>query len=132
MLRRSLVCFVLGSAILFTASCNSTPNPAQTPKHTGQISYTTSISDNMQVFLYDPATQKTLNLVDKPTDNLWPSWNPDGNLMAYTSARTGNMDVYVLNVNAETITNLTNNPADDGWPAWSPDGNWIAFASSRT
>jgi serine/threonine protein kinase/sugar lactone lactonase YvrE len=61
----------------------------------------------------------------------WPSWSPDGTLLAYSSDRSGNFEIYVRRGETGQDVNVTNDPGQDIQPAFSPDGNSIAFVSTR-
>jgi len=61
----------------------------------------------------------------------WPSWSPDGSLLAYASDRSGNFEIYVRRGEGGQDVNVTNDPAQDVQPAFSPDGGSIAFVSTR-
>ena len=54
------------------------------------------------------------------TNDLHPSWSPDGNSITFESYRDGNFDIYVMNADASGLTRLTDNSAHDTQPAWSP------------
>jgi Tol biopolymer transport system component len=62
----------------------------------------------------------------------WPTWSPDGSLLAFASNRTGNFEIYVRRVDGGQEINVTNDPAEDFQPAFSPDGKSIAFVSTRS
>ena len=61
----------------------------------------------------------------------WPTWSPDGSLLAFTANRSGNFEIYVRRVEGGQEVNITNDPAQDIQPAFSPDGTSIAFVSTR-
>ena len=61
----------------------------------------------------------------------WPSWSPDGTLLAYASDRSGNFEIFVRRGEGGQDVNVTNDPAQDVQPAFSPDGNTFAFVSTR-
>jgi serine/threonine protein kinase len=61
----------------------------------------------------------------------WPSWSPDGSLLAYASDRSGNYEIYVRRGEGGQDINVTNDPGQDVQPAFSPDGGAIAFVSTR-
>jgi eukaryotic-like serine/threonine-protein kinase len=61
----------------------------------------------------------------------WPSWSPDGSLLAFASNRSGNWEIYVRRVEGGQQVNITNDPGEDYQPSFSPDGNSIAFVSTR-
>ncbi len=62
----------------------------------------------------------------------WPSWSPDGGLLAYSSDRTGNAEIYVRRGEGGQDIDITNDPAEDVQPAFSPDGATVAFVSTRS
>ena len=62
----------------------------------------------------------------------WPTWSPDGTLLAFASNRSGNFEIYVRRVEGGHEIDVTNDPAEDFQPAFSPDGNSIAFISTRS
>lgn len=62
----------------------------------------------------------------------WPTWSPDGTMIAYTSnAEDIFQDIWVMNADGTNQTRLTVNEAFDAFPEWSPDGTKIAFTSDR-
>jgi eukaryotic-like serine/threonine-protein kinase len=63
-----------------------------------------------------------------PGEEDFPTFSPDGTLMAFSWNRDGNKDIYVKVVDSpEEPHRLTTDPAEDSLPKWSPDGRWIAF-----
>jgi Tol biopolymer transport system component len=62
----------------------------------------------------------------------WPTWSPDGSLLAFASNRSGNHEIYVRRVEGGQEVNITNDPAQDFQPAFSPDGQSMAFISTRS
>jgi Tol biopolymer transport system component len=62
----------------------------------------------------------------------WPTWSPDGSLLAFASNRSGNFEIYVRRIEGGQEVNITNDPGQDIQPAFSPDGTSIAFVSTRS
>ena len=62
----------------------------------------------------------------------WPSWSPDGTLLAYSSNRTGDSEIYVRRGEGGQDVDITNDPAEDVQPAFSPNGDTVAFISTRS
>jgi len=71
-------------------------------------------------------------LTHDPGMSTWPTWSPDGTLVAFASNRSGNFEIYVRRLEGGHEVNVTNDPAEDIQPAFSPDGNSIAFVSTRS
>jgi Tol biopolymer transport system component len=62
----------------------------------------------------------------------FPTWSPDGRLLAYSSQQSGNLDIWVTQVGSGQPVNRTRaHEGRDTRPSWSPDGSQIAFASER-
>jgi serine/threonine protein kinase len=61
----------------------------------------------------------------------WPTWSPDGSLIAFSSNRSGDFEIYVRRIEGGQEVNITNDPGQDIQPAFSPDGASIAFVSTR-
>jgi Tol biopolymer transport system component len=61
----------------------------------------------------------------------YPTWSPDGRLIAAEVKRGENTHIVVIPTNGGPPRQLTDEPGQS-WPnAWSPDGEWIAFAGER-
>ena len=71
-------------------------------------------------------------LTHDPGISEWPTWSPDGSLLAFASNRSGNFEIYVRRVEGGQEVNVTDDPAEDFQPAFSPDGNSVAFVSTRS
>jgi serine/threonine protein kinase len=81
--------------------------------------------------LTTPAILQVARLTHDAGLSEWPTWSPDGSLLAFASNRSGNFEIYVRRVEGGQDVNVTNNTAQNFQPAFSPDGNWIAFVSTR-
>jgi len=68
-----------------------------------------------------------------PGEEDFPTFSPDGTLIAFSWNRDGNKDIYAKAVDpAAEPHRLTTDPAEDSSPKWSPDGRWIAFVRDRS
>jgi TolB protein len=83
------------------------------------------------LFILDVETGEITTLTNDSHDN-FPSWSPDGELIAFMSKRENNYDFYIIKPDASGLKRLTNDPGNDAHNVWSPDGKWIAFSSGRT
>lgn len=80
-----------------------------------------------------PVVQHVTRITHESGFSEWPTWSPDGSLLAFSSNRSGNVKLYVGRVRGgQEVVNVTNNPADDVQPAFSPDGGALAFVSTRS
>ena len=76
-----------------------------------------------------PTLAQATAITNNPSDDLYPSWSPDGRRIAFNSDRDGDHDIYVMNADGSDVTQLTHNSSRDLHPVWSPDGRQIAFSS---
>jgi Tol biopolymer transport system component len=79
-----------------------------------------------------PVVTEVARLTHDPGLSEWPTWSPDGSLLAFASNRSGNFQIYVRRVEGGQEVNITNDPAQNIQPAFSPDGTSIAFVSTRS
>lgn len=63
--------------------------------------------------------------------DVWPSFSPDGTLLAYASDRTGPFEIWVRPVGGGEEVQVTRNGGQNVHPDWSPDGQTLAFHSMR-
>jgi Tol biopolymer transport system component len=78
-----------------------------------------------------PIVAQVTRFTHDPGLSEWPTWSPDGSLLAFASNRNGNFDIYVRRLEGGQEVNVTNNASENFQPAFSPDGNSIAFVSTR-
>lgn len=69
-------------------------------------------------------------LTEFPFRSQFPSWSPDGRLIAFLCDphHLGPFDLCVINADGSGVRRVTTGPLYLGKPAWSPDGSSIAFA----
>ena len=84
---------------------------------------------NLDVWMYEVATEKWTQLTNDRADDFEAQWSPDGKRVVFTSNRSGNKDIYVLDLATRSVQRLTSDPEDDEYPNFSPDGKWIVYTS---
>lgn len=65
------------------------------------------------------------------TFDTYPSWSPDGNMVAFSSSRAGGRDVWLINTDGSGLKRLTKFPGFEESPVFSPDGKRILFESNK-
>src|SRR6185436_2999999 len=79
-----------------------------------------------------PTLASVSPLTHDPGFSEWPTWSPDGSLLAFTSNRSGNFEIYVRRVEGGQEVNVTDDKGEDYQPAFSPNGDSVAFVSTRS
>ena len=125
-----------GSATTLVASPGGVNiTPVFSPSDPKLIAYAHGLAEGTDIVMADwtattPARRIT---VGRGTDNVGPTFSPDGRRLAFTSGRLGQPAVYITDVdgtNAELLTPYEF--GDQGYrssPDWSPDGRAVAFQS---
>ncbi|MCB0209255.1 MAG: PD40 domain-containing protein [Anaerolineae bacterium] len=70
------------------------------------------------------------NLTISGTDS-FPTWSPDGQIIAFSREVDGNWDIYTVNIDGSNLQRLTDAPGHDILPVYTPSGE-IIFRSART
>ena len=119
----------------------------RTGKKTGEIGrpqtvivYLALSPDGRRVAVYAEENQQRevwLHEVDRPVrqrltfesgNPFYPSWSPDGKLVAYSRLSDGNRNLYVSRADGSTQSEtLVASAADEGASDWSPDGRSVIY-----
>lgn len=68
-------------------------------------------------------------LTNDPSEDMMPTFSPDGTKIAFCSNRTGNWDIYVMDLTGGQPVQITNDPADDFHPSFSPEGRRMVYCT---
>lgn len=90
------------------------------------MAYVSDRSGNMDLWVYDEGTRRTIQLTSTPEDESSPAWSPDGEWLAFSrSKQTSNL--YLGDPDTFERTQLTKTESKDTNPWVSPDGTKVAF-----
>jgi serine/threonine protein kinase/Tol biopolymer transport system component len=104
----------------------------------GQIVYASDRTGMPQLYIFDLASQASVQITNMPEGACQPDWSPDGEKLVFISPCMGMDEVYygaslyLSNADGSDLTPIGSAPGSDFDPAWSPDGQLIAFTSLRT
>ena len=105
-------------------------SPAIAPDNS-RVLYSFADGGRQQLYSASVLAQDRKVVTDSQGINNWPSFSPDGKLLASGSTRDGNYDAYVMNADGSNVRKLTDTPVQDIRPRFSPDGRQLAFTSNR-
>ena len=76
-------------------------------------------SHGFDIFFYEIATQKFVQLTSEKGNNERPVWAPDGKHIAFESDRSGSKQIYSMTVDGKKLIQLTNSRGINEGPTWS-------------
>ncbi|MEM6313225.1 MAG: hypothetical protein AAF743_04015 [Planctomycetota bacterium] len=81
-----------------------------------------------EIYLQKIGGQSVTQLTADPADDAFPTFSPDGELVAFASNRAGSWDIYTMTRTGKDVTQITDGFTQDMHPTFSPDGNRIAYS----
>ncbi len=84
-----------------------------------------------QVFLFDLASRRSLQLTDTPGSKFDMVWSPDGKWVAVTALHDGVMQLFRMPASRGPVQQLTTGFERMRHPFYSPDGRWIYIQPSH-
>ena len=92
-----------------------------------QIAFQGIFNGNDDIYLINVNGTDERRLTTHPSQDLEPSFSPDGKKIAFTTNRDGKISIYKMNVDGSNQTSIASALQYAQQPAWSPDGTKIAF-----
>ncbi|PXF57824.1 MAG: hypothetical protein C4B59_14510 [Candidatus Methanogaster sp.] len=89
---------------------------------------------NDDIWVMDADGSNKVQLTTNTSDDITPSWSPDGNKIVFSSDRSGNCDIWVMTLGrtiVQDITFLTDAPEMEFFPVWTADGSQIMYLFQR-
>jgi dipeptidyl aminopeptidase/acylaminoacyl peptidase len=89
------------------------------------------ITNQADIFVMDtdPGTNDAVNITDSDTDEIDPSWSPDGTKIAFAGVRNQGFEIVTIDPDGQNEIILTGDSfeGDDRAPDWSPDSTMVVF-----
>jgi TolB protein len=82
---------------------------------------------NSEVFLANVDGSDAHNLTNHPAFDGWPSWSPDGSLIAFASNRFSSYEIFVMKPDGHDVQLVANTDGRATAPQWSRDGTTLFF-----
>ena len=114
-----------GTRIIFSSKPSSASNS------NFNLFGTTQDTQDSEIYMMNADGSDRINISNDPSQDVEPSWSPDGSKIAFATDRDGNYEIYIMNADGTDPIRLTENFSEDRRPMWSPDGKRIAFSSNR-
>ncbi len=137
----ALLLLVAGAAATLAASAAvaaaSTPPAAPAGPAPGYLRYPDIHGDQVvfaaesDLWIASDRGGPARRLTSHPGAEYFPSFSPDGRLIAFTGEYDGNRDVYVITAAGGEPKRLTWHPDSDEVVGWTPDGASVIFRSRR-
>ncbi|CAN5471575.1 hypothetical protein BH09GEM1_BH09GEM1_09170 [soil metagenome] len=106
-------------------------SPVFSPDGTNVI-YGHGVDDGVDIFIAPASGGGGHRLsVGRGSDNVSPTYSPDGRRIAFMSGRAGHPEIYTMDADGTNVELLTPPEFDErshrASPDWSPDGRYVAF-----
>lgn len=96
----------------------------------GQIVATINDGEQADLWLLNAKGKPVRNLTNHASDDLDPSWSPDGTRIAFVSNRTGRPQIYTMNADGSNVQRMTFAGPYNTGPDWGAD-NKIVYSGLR-
>ncbi|MEL6854625.1 MAG: PKD domain-containing protein [Cyanobacteria bacterium J06607_13] len=95
------------------------------------VVFETTRDGNWELYLLDMETGQETRLTDHPSDDVNPTWSPDGSKITFQSNRSGIWQLYEIDLNSFALRTLSDGSGPDVDAAYNNAGDTIAFRSYR-
>lgn len=86
---------------------------------------------NFEIYVMDANGGNQRRITNSPSNDITPSWSPDGSLILFATDRDGNWEIYTVHPDGSQPTRLTTPVGANTAPSWTADGGKILFVSTR-
>jgi hypothetical protein len=103
------------------------------PGKNGRIAYASYDAPfpkgDSEIYTINPDGSGKTQLTNNNTDDLDPSYSPDGKKIVYAGqdGPKGDLEIYTINARGGDKFQLTHNDVDEEWPTYSPSSKRIAY-----
>lgn len=92
------------------------------------IAFTKTVAGNSDIFIVRPDGTGARRLTFDPSEDIGPTWSPDGSRIAFRRVGVG-QGLWVVDVGTGTVERLADKALQAG-PSWSPTGEAIVFTAA--
>jgi Tol biopolymer transport system component len=103
------------------------------PGKNGRIAYASYDAPfpkgDSEIYTINPDGSGKRQLTNNDTDDLDPSYSPDGKKIVYAGqdGPKGDLEIYTISASGGDKFQVTHNDVDEEWPTYSPSGKRIAY-----
>ncbi|HUI10761.1 MAG TPA: hypothetical protein VL221_10570 [Bacteroidota bacterium] len=100
-------------------------------EQSGAIAFQSNRDGNFEIYTMDGTGGAPTRLTENPSNDIAPTWSPDGTRIAFASDRDGTWDIYTMGTDGSGLRQLTQGAGANTAPSWTASGERIVFISTR-